>query len=131
MAQDETAAIDEYLQSVIAAHEVPGMAVAVVKGKELVYENYLGLAELNHRVPVREQTVFRIYSTTKVFVVMAIFQLVEEGKLKVEDPIGQYLEDLPEAWKNRKIRDLLAHSSGIPNFQDFAAGITNEELLAQ
>ncbi|MEL7162772.1 MAG: serine hydrolase domain-containing protein, partial [Bacteroidota bacterium] len=123
--------IDDYLQSVIAAHEVPGMAVAVVKGDRVIYENYFGLAELNHRVPVSEQTIFRVYSTTKVLVAMAIFQLEEKRKLRVEDPIGKYLTDLPEAWNDRKIKDLLAHSSGLPNFLDFEKGITTEDMIAQ
>lgn len=127
-AQLETA-INDYLQEVSQTHEVPGMAVAVVKGDQVLYENYFGLAELNHEVPVSEQTVFRVYSTTKVLVSVAIFQLAEMGKLSVDDPIKKYLPNLPAGWGDRKIKDLLAHSSGLPDFKFFDGELSEKEMM--
>ncbi|WP_020571659.1 serine hydrolase domain-containing protein [Neolewinella persica] len=121
--------ITDYLQDVNDNNEIPGSAVAILRGDELIYEGYFGLAELNHRVPVSEQTMFRVYSSTKLVVSVAVFQLIEAKKISLSDPIGNYLKDIPETWKDRTIADMLAHASGIPDFIRLENGISETELL--
>jgi CubicO group peptidase (beta-lactamase class C family) len=57
----------------------------------------------------------RIASVTKSFTAVAIMKLVEAGKLKLDNPIGPYLEGLPESWRMVKVRQLLGHTSGLPD----------------
>lgn len=126
-----TEEIETYLTEVNKFNEVPGSAVAILKGDELIYEGYFGLAEMNHRVPVSKKTMFRVYSSTKLLVSVALFQLVDAGKIEMSDPIGKYLPELPDTWQTRKIRDLIAHASGLPDFKFLKEGVTEEEMLEQ
>lgn len=121
--------IERYLTEVNETFAVPGSAVAVLKGDELIYEGYFGLAEMNHNVPVSGQTKFRVYSSTKLLVATAIFQLEEAGKLNHQDPIGKHLEGLPEDWRRLKIADLMAHASGLPEYKDFPNTLSPEEVM--
>lgn len=123
-------AIEDYLKGINAEQEIPGSAVAILRGDEVIYEAYFGLAELNHQVPVSEQTMFRVYSSTKLVVSVAVFQLVEANKLSLTAAIGTYLQDIPESWKNRTIADLLAHASGLPDFVHMESGLSEAELMA-
>lgn len=129
MMAQSTAALDNYLEEIIDLHEVPGMAVAILKGEEVIYEKYLGVADLNHYVPVCEHTLFRVYSATKVLAAVGIFQLQEQGKLSIEDPISKHLTKLPEGWGDRRIKDLLAHASGLPDFARLPSVPKEEELM--
>jgi len=123
--------IEAYLTEINTTNEVPGSAVAILKGDKVIYEGYFGLAELNHRVPVREKTLFRVYSSTKLLTSVAIFQLADAGEITMSDPIGKHLSDLPPTWQTRKIRDLMAHASGLPDFRFLEEGITEVEMLEQ
>lgn len=122
--------IEAYLTEVNQVNEIPGSAVAILKGDEVIYEGYFGLAEMNHRIPVGEQTLFRVYSSTKLVISVAVFQLIEAGKVSLTAPIGTYLEDIPESWKGRTVADLLAHASGLPNFVYFDGKTDEAGLLA-
>jgi CubicO group peptidase (beta-lactamase class C family) len=61
-----------------------------------------------------------INSITKAFVGVAIMQLVEEGKVELDAPVSRYIDSLPETWREARIRQLLSHTSGLPDvFDDF------------
>jgi CubicO group peptidase (beta-lactamase class C family) len=122
--------IEDYLEGVNASHEIPGSAVAILRGDEVIYEGYFGMAELNHRVPVSEQTMFRVYSSTKLVISVAIFQLIEAKKISLSATIGTYLQDIPASWKDRTVADLLAHASGLPDFVRLESGISETALMA-
>ena len=77
------------------------------------------MANIELAVPNTPQTVFRLGSVTKQFTAMAIMILQERGKLRVSDPVCQYLTDCPAAWQPLTIRHLLTHTSGIPNYTNF------------
>jgi hypothetical protein len=82
--------IAAYLNEVNATNEVPGSAVAILRGDKLIYEGYFGLAELNHRVPVSKRTMFRIYSSTKLIISVAVFQLIEAERISLTNPENQH-----------------------------------------
>ncbi|MEK7725319.1 MAG: serine hydrolase, partial [Acidobacteriota bacterium] len=84
-------------------------------GSPIVSKGY-GMANYELNVPNTSKTVFSIASITKQFTAMAIMQLQERGKLNVNDAICKYLENCPPAWQAIMIRQLLTHTSGIPNF---------------
>ena len=77
------------------------------------------MANIELAVPNTPQTVFRLGSVTKQFTAMAIMMLQERGKLRVSDPVCQYLTDCPAAWQPLTIRHLLTHTAGIPNYTNF------------
>ncbi len=102
----------------MARRRIPGMQVAVVQGGRIVFQGAWGVADLESRAAVTEQTVFPFNSMTKVFTGVAALQLVEAGKLDLEAPISTYLDDLPEAWRGITVRQLLTHTSGLPDIID-------------
>jgi CubicO group peptidase (beta-lactamase class C family) len=93
-------------------------AVLVVRGDEIILSDGYGLADRENDIPNAPTTRFRIGSLTKAFTAVAIMQLQEQGKLDVNDPICDYLDDCPAAWEAITIHHLLVHSSGIFNFTD-------------
>ena len=98
-------------------HEViPGLALAVVKDGKIINAQAYGFADVDAKIPVTTNTVFRIGSISKQFIATAIMMLVEEGKLNPDDPVSKYLDGPPRRWKKITIRNLLTHTSGIPDF---------------
>ncbi|MGD1947300.1 MAG: serine hydrolase [Croceivirga sp.] len=120
--------IDTYVRKQMEIHEIPGAALAVIQNGKVVHQNYYGTVLPGFEVPVEPKHLFRVYSTTKLLVSTAIFQLMESGKLKLEDKIKHHINDIPERWGAVEIRHLLAHSSGIPNFIRFDNELSDEAL---
>ncbi|WP_420140738.1 serine hydrolase [Sphingomonas sp.] len=106
--------MDAYLKAAVAHDQFTGVALVARDGVPVFHAAY-GMASRELAVPNTQQTVFHIASITKQFTAMAILQLRERGKLKVEDSICTYLADCPPAWRTITIRNLLTHSSGVPN----------------
>lgn len=102
----------------MARRRIPGLQVAVVQGGRIVFQGAWGVADLETRAPVTEQTVFPFNSMTKVFTGVAALQLVEADKLDLEASISTYLDDLPEAWRGITVHQLLTHTSGLPDIID-------------
>lgn len=127
------------VDAVMAEVEVPGAAVAVVRDGEPLHARGYGFANLEWRGPAGTDTVFRLASLTKSFTATAILLLEAEGRLRLDDRLGQHLPDYPAPGRDVTLRQLLQHSSGIPNYtalpglyQDFAVkDHTPAELFAQ
>ena len=73
------------------------------------------------QTPATAQTVYRIGSITKQFTSSAVMQLVQDGKVKLDDSIGTYLPTLPTSWQVVTVRELLNHTSGVPSYTDIGA----------
>ena len=97
---------------------IPGLQLAVVKDGTIVLSESYGLANVENGVPVGKTTVFPINSATKPFTGVALAQLAEAGLVALDAPISRYLDDLPEAWRAVRVRQLLAHTSGLPDIVD-------------
>ena len=119
-----------YLRTEMAERKIPGMQVAIVRGRRLVFRGAFGVANLQHALPVTDSTVFSINSATKAFTGVAIMQLVERGEVDLAAPIAQYLDSLPAAWQLVTIRQLLAHVSGIPDVLDGSGDLVKGESEA-
>lgn len=107
--------------------EVPGLAIGIVRDQQVIYERYIGLADLEHQVPVKEETRFNIASNAKQFTALALQTLVEDGKVSLDDDIRMFFPDLYKSVDDPiLVRHLLNHSSGIRDVYDLWAisGIT-------
>ncbi len=111
--------LDHYLQQVQRQHQIPGLAAAIVRDGVVIYQASLGLSSIQPEQAVSTKTVFPLFSSTKIFSVVAAFQAIEAGKLKLDDELSRYLTDLPAAWRDRQIRHLLSHASGLPDIVEF------------
>lgn len=107
--------VDALLRAQIGSHE-PGVAVALLKEDHIVHCQGYGLANLEWEQPVTPHTVFGLGSLTKPFTATAIMLLERQGKLRLNDPIQQYLLDYPISQHTVTLMHLLTHTSGIPNY---------------
>jgi len=114
------ASIDARVDAIFAdfsARGSPGAAVVVAIGDSIVFGRGYGLADIEHGVAVTPSTSFRLASVTKQFTAAAILALVEEGKLRLDDRLGTLLSGVPPYARDVRVRHLLAHTSGIPDYE--------------
>lgn len=116
---EQSKLIDSYVKEAIKINKIPGLAIGIIKDDKIIFQQYYGTENLEDSKKVNLNSMFRIYSTSKLISSVGIFQLIEKGKLSLEDKISKYLENLPKEWQNVKVKNLLTHSSGIPNLIDF------------
>lgn len=130
--------VDDYIQAEMETQQIPGMSVAVVRDGEVALEKGYGFANLEDSTPAGKDTVYRLASITKPFMAMALMKMVEEGKLSLDDPVGKFLPNLPDAWKPIPIKNLADMTSGIQNIYDigipweqFQLDTTPQAILAK
>jgi CubicO group peptidase (beta-lactamase class C family) len=116
--QRPLAGFDAYVQNAMRDWHVPGMAIAIVKDDSVVYARGFGVRTVGTAERVDEHTSFAIASTTKAFTATALAMLVDEGKLRWDDPVSLHLPGLrlfdPELTGQLTVRDLLSHRTGLP-----------------
>jgi len=129
--------LDAYFQKALKDWDQPGMAIAIVKdGKPVLVKGY-GLREIGKPEKVDENTLFNIASNTKAFTAAAVAMLVDEGKLKWDDHVVDYLPYFqlydPYVTAETRIRDLLCHRVGLRTFSGdllwYGTAYTPEEVL--
>ncbi|HXG86752.1 MAG TPA: serine hydrolase domain-containing protein [Vicinamibacterales bacterium] len=99
----------------------PGCAVGVAVGGRPVLAKAYGMADLEHDVPNRPETVFEAGSLSKQFTAMAILLLMKDGKLSLDDPVRTYVPELPDYGAPLTIRHMLTHTSGLRDWGSIAA----------
>jgi len=104
-------------------------SVLVTRGDQVLFDKSYGYANLEWDTPFTPDAKFRIGSLTKQFTAASIMLLQERGKLKTSDLISLYLPDTPKAWSKITIRNLLTHTSGIPDYTDAPGFGTRVALL--
>ncbi len=119
--------LDKLINAYTADGKFNGSVLVAEKGK-VIYKKGFGLADMEWNLPNGPDTKHRLGSITKQFTAMAIMQLVEKGKLKLDVPISAYLPDYPKKYGEViTIHHLLTHSSGIPNVTSFPGFMKNIE----
>lgn len=94
-------------------------SILVAEKGEVIYKNGFGMANFEWEVPNTSDTKFRLASVTKQFTACAVMQLVQAGKLDLNEPISSYLPDYPKATGDLiTLHHLMTHTSGIPNYTD-------------
>ncbi len=110
---DEQASGVEAIFAGCAGPGRPGAAVSVTQGGRTVFEAYYGDADIGKRIPVSASTRFNVASVSKQFTGFAVAILVREGKVDVEADIRRYLPFMPDFGQVIRVKDLLAHTSGL------------------
>ncbi len=108
----------QFVRQTMVQQQIPGMQVAVIKDDRVVLSESYGWANVENRVPTTNTTLFPINSATKSFTGVAMMQLAEAGLVDLSAPVSRYLDGLPEAWRVVRLRQLLAHTSGLPDILD-------------
>ncbi|HEX4629381.1 MAG TPA: serine hydrolase [Chthoniobacterales bacterium] len=134
---NQTAAAIEKIFSEAFPADAPGAAVLVVRNDSVLLRKGFGLANLELRVPVAPEHVFRIGSITKQFTAVAVLQLAAAGRIKLDDDISAYVPDFPGAGRKVTIAQLLNQTSGLASYTDekkwlttWRQDVTPADLLA-
>jgi CubicO group peptidase (beta-lactamase class C family) len=113
-----TSLIDSLARAPVEAHQVAGLSVAVVQGRDTLLARAYGLADVENQVPATTGHVFEIASITKEFTAAAVLLLVQDGKVGLDDDITRFLPDAPTQGRRITIRQLLSHTSGLVDVPD-------------
>src|SRR6267142_400688 len=104
--------------SPLADAKSPGLAVLVRKNGDTLFERGYGVRELRSLAKIDAQTNFRLASCSKQFTALSIMLLVHDGKLDYEEKVTDVFPDFPAYGKAITIRNLLNHTSGLPDYED-------------
>lgn len=108
----------QFVQQTMEKQRIPGLQVAVIKDGQVVLSESYGFANVENQVPVTARTLFPINSATKSLTGVAVMQLAEAGRVDLDAAASRYLDDLPVAWRGIRVRQLLGHTSGLPDIVD-------------
>ena len=119
--------LEQAIASMMIQYKVPGVSIACSVGDEIIYAKGFGARDLTKNLPATPHTLYGYGSNSKSYTALAIMQLVEAGKLNVEDPVKNYVPfNLGKKENPITIHHLLSHSSGIP-----ALGSGDEVLICR
>jgi CubicO group peptidase (beta-lactamase class C family) len=108
------AQVDRIVRAAMAEHGTPGLMIGVVDGGKVVLTKGYGVRALPSGPPPDADTVFAIGSISKAVTAVGAMLLVDDGKIRLDDPIGKHLPGLPPSWHAITVRQLMTHTSGIP-----------------
>lgn len=112
----DTKDIDQFVANYIERNGLPGASIIIVKDGKAVYQK--GYGHDSDGKPLTEKSLMRLASVSKSFTAFAVLQLVDAGKIQLDDPVGKYLPEVKlddSRWSQVTVRQLLSHTSGIPN----------------
>jgi D-alanyl-D-alanine carboxypeptidase len=123
LTDDQKTAIDRLVQQTVEAANIPSAVVLIDRGGETIYEMATGKSNLEHDIQSTPETAYAIGSITKSFTALAILQLVHDGKIALDSPLATYLPGYEGPGAAVTVEQLLAHTSGIPNYTSEIPGI--------
>lgn len=132
LAQNSSDPVDQYIQAEMQKRKIPGLALLVARDGRIVRAQGYGMSNVELQVPVKPETLFQSGSMGKQFTATAVMMLVEEGKIRLDDPITKYFADAPVAWNQVTVRQLLSHTAGFTDYPDnfnFRQDRTEDEIL--
>jgi len=119
----------------LASRSIPGAAVAVVKDDRVVFMKGFGVASIETGAPVTPDTLFQIGSITKTFTAALVVSVAEEGRIRLELPVGEYVKGLAPGLSRVTTAQLLSHTGGLKDepdesaLADYARSWTDEYCL--
>ena len=114
--------LDKLISETLESFNLPGVAVGVVRRNSVAYAKGFGVLNADTGGEVTEHTLFHMASVAKPFVATAIMQLVEQGRIDLDERVTTYLPYFTladERCREITIRQMLSHSSGMPDVQDY------------
>ncbi|MEO7073321.1 MAG: serine hydrolase [Rhodanobacter sp.] len=113
-----TQSLDTIVEAVVARYHLPGIAVGVIEDGKVVYTRTVGERVVGSGQRIDARTLFKIASNSKAMTTALLGRLVDQGKLRWDDPVTKYLPQFrmhdPWVTANMRVADLLTHSSGLP-----------------
>lgn len=117
-AQAQSSSYDRIVDDTIARYKLPGIAVGVIEDGKIAYATTRGETLAGSGHALTSKSIFKIASNSKAMTASVLARLVDQGKLRWDDPVTKYLPQFamydPWVTKNMQVRDLLVHNSGLP-----------------
>jgi CubicO group peptidase (beta-lactamase class C family) len=131
--QEKLAKIGEFFKNEVATGKIPGAIVLIQQNGKPVYREYFGVQDVVSKAPMTDETIFRLFSMTKAITAVVSMMLVEEGKIKLDDPVSKYIPsfanvkvgvekkaedgsktlELVPPNRPMTVKDLMTHTSGV------------------
>jgi len=111
-------AVDALVSATLQRDRIPGIGLLVMRSGSRARLSTYGVANVEHQVPVRHDTMFQSGSLGKQFTATAVLMLAERGRVSLDDPISKYLPAGPPDWAPITVRELLDHTSGIHDSEE-------------
>ncbi len=109
---------EQYVQKAMQSWNCPGLALAVVKGNNVIHQSVLGWRDVENQLPMTEDTRFAMASVTKSVTAMSVAQVIDDGKLDWDKPVREYMPEFilddPYVTQHVTVRDMLCHRTGLP-----------------
>lgn len=127
-AQSPSVRAAAYLDEQWRMSGAPGISVAVAYKGRIVFSKGIGFIDIDNNVPATSSSVYNIGSVSKVVTAVGVMKLIEQGKIKLDDSISQYVSEFPDKGTPITIRQIMTHTTGIRHYRrtDFPDSIDNE-----
>lgn len=123
---------DVLLKELIKEKKVPGLAITVSKGENIVFQKGYGYADMENKVPIDPQnTLFRIASVSKPIAATALAKMVEEGQMDLDASLYQYVPYFPKKKYDFTIRQLAGHTAGIRGYRGKEYGLNEPYTIKE
>lgn len=131
----EGTTIDAMIAKFMEEHDVPGMTLAIVQAPYISRVVGYGVSNIENKLLASPKTLWNIGQITCAYTAVAVMQLVEEGKIALEDSVGKFVPHLPTSWQKITVRQLLGNISGLPDYTkqtafDFSKHYQPADILA-
>ncbi|MCW8278715.1 beta-lactamase family protein [Pseudomonas sp. PCH199] len=111
--------VDDTMRSLMSQQNIPGAVVTILKDGKPLYTAAYGISNLETKTPATTATVFQSGSVGKMFTSSAIMLLVQDGKIKLDDPIAPFFPEVKGVWDGITIRQVMLQRSGIRDYEEF------------
>jgi len=132
----ERSGADQAVSRFMYKYHVPGLAYVILRDGNVVDHGTFGFANVTTKERITNTSVFPIASLSKPFVALAVLSLAQKNLLDIHDPVGKYLDFLPDDWKAIPLLRLLDHTSGVPDHYNAGkwnvlgpAPVSSDELI--
>jgi CubicO group peptidase (beta-lactamase class C family) len=116
--------LDQLVTAELKEKNTPGAVITIISGDRVVYQKAFGLANVETNSPMQTEMLFRLGSTTKMFTAAALVTLSEQGKIKLNEPVGNQVKGLDPRISQVTPDHLLSNSAGV---RDFAATVVSQD----
>lgn len=126
--------VDQMIWEFMQEHDIPGLTLAIVQAPYIPRVVGYGMSDVQQHRLASANTMWPIGPIAQAFTAVAIMQLVEDGQLQLQDPIGKYLQNIPTNWHKITILQLLHHAAGLPEYRNIQGwcpfkGLNFEEIV--
>ncbi|PWT94849.1 MAG: hypothetical protein C5B55_02120, partial [Blastocatellia bacterium] len=124
LAKPDFSELDRTIPAELKEKNTPGSVITVINGDSVVHQKAFGVANVETNASLQPEMLFRLGSTTKMFTAAALVTLAEQGRIKLDEPIGNRIKGLSPKISQATPGNLLSHSAG---FRDFAAPLISND----